>query len=133
LSAWRNTISQFWGDGCETDAFVVPIYDKDLELYDYHFWQVSEDDAIIDDKYIVDFVKDKKCITLIEEFGEFNGNQAYTVDLSIFKHKDVIRQKRVNTLNVYSTYDIEVESYDVEQIPRINDTSFVKLIYIKDK
>lgn len=131
---WYASIEKFWGDGCNTDCVVVPIYDEELKEYDYHHWQTSQTDAILDDKYIANLSKQNKSILLIEEFGVFHGeDEYYDVDMDHLRTHYPITKKKVNTLNVYSTEDINVFDEEVENIPRVTDTSFVKLIKLEYK
>lgn len=132
LNGYWDLLEKFWGDGCETNAIMVPIWDKDLGLYDYHFWQIDGNDAITDDKYIVNKIQDMDVIMIIEEFGNYDGLH-YDVDLSIFKTNYPIRKPKVNKLNVFASSNIDVSHHDIGLLPRMNKSSFINIIHLKDK
>ena len=69
---------------------------------------------------------------LIEKFGNYDGLH-YDLNLSIFKTNYPIRKPKVNKLNVFATSTIDVSYHDIGLLPRMNKSSFINIIHLKDK
>jgi len=124
---YLDLISKFWGDGCETDVFPVAVYDKDLKLYDVHMWQLNLQDAINDDKFLDKYISEstKPVISLVEQFG-------IGTDVVQLQSIETIKQPKINCVIVYSNNPetFSVTTSDVDKVPRVSDTSFVKHISV---
>ena len=126
LHQHNDFLKSFWGDGSGQDIIAVPVWDPDANRYDVHVWQTRLRDAVLDDREVIDFVREGNTIGIVEMFQDYHKEhcvvpQAFMTQLRVTK-------PRVNPLTVCSNLPaLTVTAHDITaQIDRVSDTSLVK-------
>jgi hypothetical protein len=123
-----DVIDQFWPNRKDSiDIIPIAIWHEPHNAYQTHVWQLDIEDAIADDKFLNNYIKNAKrpVISLVEEFGKNTG----VVDVPLQQRID---SDGKNSILVYTNNPgaFSLDKFDVEHLPGINSNSIAYYMQI---
>ena len=116
-----DVIDQFWPNRKDSiDILPIAIWHEPHNTYQIHVWQLDIEDAIADDKFLNNYIKNSKktVVSLVEEFGKNTG----VVDVPLNQRIDSTNK---NSILVYTNNPgaFSLDVFDVKNLPGVNSNS----------
>lgn len=118
----------------DSDLIMIGTYNDRHHEYEIHTWQIKPEDAIMDDKFLIDYIKSNRCVGIVETLNFWDYKSDYKRLKTNFYFQETYEENMRDPVDVYTDCNyLKISSYPVDINPaewKNKDYSVVRMFEI---